>query len=149
MSVPQPRFIQMAGRTNPRPGRPMDAFSSSNGKNRQFLVFPPQEIENRRCFCTLLTLGLRRPNLRSPDSLRCMREYGRTPPECVLDDRAFILPESSAMGTQHFIGLVSGEPFQRPPPSSRHHLGGDQQVDLIRHHDERMQLIAVKALVPI
>jgi len=53
---------------------------------------------------------------------------------------AFLLPKRS-MGAEEKIGLVSGESFQRSQPFCGEHVRGRQKMHVIRHDDERMELI--------
>ena len=56
---------------------------------------------------------------------------------------AFILPKW-AMGTEKKIGLMSSESLERTQPFSGEHVRSDQNVHMIRHHDESVQLIPVQ-----
>jgi len=56
---------------------------------------------------------------------------------------AFFLPKRS-VGPQDQVGLVSGKPLQGTQPFGGKHVGRDQNMNVIRHHDESMQLIPVQ-----
>jgi hypothetical protein len=57
---------------------------------------------------------------------------------------AFILPKRITMSAPKPIGLVTGESLQRPQPSGRNNAGRDQNMNMIRHHCESMQLMSVE-----
>ncbi len=54
---------------------------------------------------------------------------------------ALILPKRLAMPPQDLVGSMCGESFQWPEPFRRRNLGGNQDVDVVWHHDERMKLV--------
>jgi hypothetical protein len=54
---------------------------------------------------------------------------------------ALILPKRLTGGSQTSIGFMGGETFERSPPSGGNHVGGNQQMDVIRHHDVGVQLV--------
>jgi len=56
---------------------------------------------------------------------------------------AFVLPKWS-MVTEKKIGLMSSESFQRPQPRSCEHVRRSQKMNVIRHHDEGMELVTVE-----
>jgi hypothetical protein len=57
---------------------------------------------------------------------------------------AFILPEGAGTQTKHPDGFVSSKAFERPEPFSRRHAWRDQQMNVVRHHNKRVQLVAVE-----
>jgi hypothetical protein len=62
--------------------------------------------------------------------------------------KALLLPKRS-MGTEEKVGLVSREAFKRTQPFGGKHVWGDQQMNMSRHDDERMQLIATQFAVSV
>ncbi len=54
---------------------------------------------------------------------------------------ALILPKGLAMPPQYLVGAVSSESFQWPEPFRRRNLGSNQDMDVVRHHNERMKLV--------
>lgn len=56
---------------------------------------------------------------------------------------AFILPDGS-MSAQEEIGLVSGKSFEGRQPFCCRHVWGGQQMNVVRHHYESVQLIPVQ-----
>jgi hypothetical protein len=57
---------------------------------------------------------------------------------------ALILPEGAASPAQDPVGLIGREPLQGRQPSRRYYLGSHEKMHMVRHDDERMQLIARK-----
>jgi len=56
---------------------------------------------------------------------------------------AFLLPKWS-VGTQEQISLVSGKSLERSQPFGGQHVGCNKKMDMVRHHDERMEVIPVQ-----
>ena len=56
---------------------------------------------------------------------------------------ALVLPER-AWPAQHPIGFVRGKSFQRPQPVTRGHMRRRQQVDVVRHNDEGVQIVPME-----
>ena len=54
---------------------------------------------------------------------------------------ALILPEGVSSPAQHAVGLIGREPLQGRQPSRRYHLRSHEKMHMVRHDDERMQLI--------
>ena len=48
------------------------------------------------------------------------------------------------MRAQQRVSLVSGKSLERTQPLCGRHVRGDQQMNMIRHHDKRMELIPVQ-----
>jgi hypothetical protein len=61
---------------------------------------------------------------------------------------AFLLPKGPVR-TQETIRLVSGKSLERAQPLGGKHMRGDQQVDMIRHHNEGMEVIPVQNAVAV
>ena len=61
---------------------------------------------------------------------------------------ALLLPESPTSQSKNPVCLVSGEALQRSQPFQSRDMGSDQHVDVVRHDDERVQIIALKSLPP-
>jgi hypothetical protein len=79
--------------------------------------------------------------------------FDRIPVDVVLNSRgffvvtdevvvAFVLPEGAGMKAKHTDGLVPGEAFERAKPFSGRHVRRDQKMNVIRHDDECVQLVA-------
>jgi hypothetical protein len=62
--------------------------------------------------------------------------------------KSFLLPEWS-VSTQENVGLVSCKSFERAQPSTGKHVRSNQKMHVVRHHDERMELIAVQLAVSV
>ena len=61
---------------------------------------------------------------------------------------AFLLPKWP-MDVQKKIGLVSGKSFERAQPLGGEHVRRRQKMNMIRHHDERMKLVAMQFAFPV
>jgi len=61
---------------------------------------------------------------------------------------AFLLPKRS-MRPQEQIGLVSRESLKWPQPLGSRHVRRSQDMNMIRHHDERMEFIPVQFLFAV
>ena len=61
---------------------------------------------------------------------------------------ALLLPERSVFA-EDSIGLVDRESFERPEPLPGCHARRHEQMDVIRHHHEGVQLIPTKPSVTI
>jgi len=57
---------------------------------------------------------------------------------------ALVLPEWFACTSQDSIGFVSGETLQRTQPPRSGHVRRDQHVDMTRHHNIGVELVAPK-----
>src|SRR5579863_2398469 len=57
---------------------------------------------------------------------------------------AFFLPEGVSSLAEDAVGLISREPLQGRQPSRRYHLRSHEKMHMVRHADERMQLIPPK-----
>jgi hypothetical protein len=57
----------------------------------------------------------------------------------------FVLPEMVAGTAENLIGLVSCEAFERAEPLSRDDMRCDQQVNVVRHDNEGVEIVAAKA----
>jgi hypothetical protein len=70
---------------------------------------------------------------------------------CVGSDqtiKAFLLPKRS-MSTEHKIGLMACESLQWTQPFGGKNVRCDQEMHVIRHHDERMELIPLQFAVSV
>ena len=56
----------------------------------------------------------------------------------------FVLPERT-MQPKYAEGFVAGEAFERAKPFPRRHVWCDQEVNVIRHDDERMQFVTFES----
>ncbi len=61
---------------------------------------------------------------------------------------AFLLPKWFT-SSQEKIGLVSGETFERAQPFCGKHVRSSQKMHVIRHHNERMELIPVECAISV
>jgi hypothetical protein len=61
---------------------------------------------------------------------------------------AFLLPKRS-MSTEQKIGLMACESFEGTQPFAGNHMRSNQKMNMIRHHDERMQLISLQFPFPM
>ena len=61
---------------------------------------------------------------------------------------AFLLPKWPAH-SQKRIGLVSSKSLQGTQPFGGRHVRGDQKMNVIRHHDKRMQVVPVQFLFAV
>src|SRR5579862_8530971 len=57
---------------------------------------------------------------------------------------ALILPEGVSSPAEDAVGLKGCEPLQGRQPSRRYHLRSHEKMHMVRHDDERMQLITRK-----
>jgi len=62
--------------------------------------------------------------------------------------KALLLPEWS-VGAQEKIGLVSRKSLEGTQPLAGKHMRSDQQMNMIRHHDERMELIPPECAISV
>jgi hypothetical protein len=60
---------------------------------------------------------------------------------------ALMLPKSP-LSTQNPVSLRTREPLQRPKPPLANHMRSNQHMDMVRHDDERVQLIPLEERVP-
>ena len=61
---------------------------------------------------------------------------------------AFVLPEWS-VSSQNAIRLMGGESFQWSEPLFRCHIRRNQQMDMIRHHHEGVQVVTMKPTLAV
>jgi hypothetical protein len=62
--------------------------------------------------------------------------------------KAFLLPERP-MSTEEKIGLVSRKSLEGTQPLAGNHMRCCQQMNMIRHHDERMELIPPECAISV
>ena len=60
---------------------------------------------------------------------------------------AFMLPEWLAGASEDPIGLMRGKSFQGSEPSSRRNVGCYQQMNVIRHNHEGVELVTMKPAI--
>ncbi len=58
---------------------------------------------------------------------------------------AFVLPEGFAMGTQQMVRAVAGKSFQGSQPPADRDFGRGEQVHVIWHYNECVQLVTMQA----
>jgi hypothetical protein len=58
---------------------------------------------------------------------------------------AFVLPTGDVVQPEHPNSLKASEAFERSKPFSRWHMGGDEKMDMVRHHDKRVSFIALES----
>jgi hypothetical protein len=62
---------------------------------------------------------------------------------------AFVLSEGAFIQAKHTDGFVAPEAFQRAKPFSRRHARRDKKVNVIGHHDERVQFVTVESVYAV
>jgi len=62
--------------------------------------------------------------------------------------KAFLLPERP-MSTEEKIGLVSRKSLEGTQPLAGKHMRSDQQMNMIRHHDESMEVVPEQLLFAV
>jgi hypothetical protein len=62
---------------------------------------------------------------------------------------ALILPERTSRPAQYPISLISREAFERREPFRRGDARGHKNVDVVRHHDEGVKLVAAEPPFPL
>ena len=61
---------------------------------------------------------------------------------------AFFLPERPVL-TQDPVGLVTSESFERPKPVVESHAARSQQMNVVRHDHESVQLVAMESILTV